>query len=55
LLSSTHIVEAMVKDPQYCTDDEIKTIAKYGYFRELPIVNAYVKETYQGSKQSSVN
>ncbi|CCO47011.1 conserved membrane hypothetical protein [Vibrio nigripulchritudo SOn1] len=55
LLSSTHIVEAMVKDPQYCTDDEITTIAKYGYFRELPIVNAYVKETYQGSKQSSVN
>lgn len=46
LLSSTHIVEAMVKDPQYCTDDEITSIAMYGYFRELPVVNAYVDEVY---------
>ena len=55
LLSSTHIVEAMVKDPQYCTDDDITSIAKYGYFRELPIVNAYVNEAYQGSQRSSAN
>ncbi|EGR0316203.1 hypothetical protein L3I74_000798 [Vibrio parahaemolyticus] len=47
LLSSTHIVEAMVKDLRYCTDDAINNIAKYGYFRELPIVNAYVNEVYQ--------
>ncbi|MGF1787442.1 hypothetical protein L4D00_16735 [Photobacterium swingsii] len=46
LLSSTHIVEAMVKDPQYCTDDEITSIAKYGYFRELSEVNAYVEKVY---------
>ncbi|MDN3681946.1 hypothetical protein QWZ04_16690 [Vibrio tapetis subsp. quintayensis] len=46
LLSSTHIVEAMVKDPQYCTDDEITSIAMYGYFRELPAVNAYVDEVF---------
>lgn len=46
LLSSTHIIKAMVKDLQYCTDDEINSIAKYGYLRELPVVNAYVKEAY---------
>ncbi|MEZ8092991.1 hypothetical protein ACED51_02805 [Photobacterium swingsii] len=46
LLSSTHIVEAMVKDPQYCIDDEITSIAKYGYFRELSEVNAYVEKVY---------
>lgn len=50
LLSSTHIVEAMVKDIQYCTDDTITSIAKYGYFRELPIVNAYVEKAY-GNKE----
>ncbi|WP_231897982.1 hypothetical protein [Vibrio tapetis] len=53
LLSSTYIVEAMVKDPKYCTDDEITSIAMYGYFRELPIVNAYVDEVH--GKKSVVN
>jgi|GEM_PF-1912785 len=50
LLSSTHIVEAMVKDPRYCTDDEITSIARYGYFRELPVVNAYVDSAYGSSE-----
>ncbi|SON52336.1 hypothetical protein [Vibrio tapetis] len=52
LLSSTHIVEAMVKDPKYCTDDEITSIAMYGYFRELPVVKAYVDEVFGNNSDS---
>ncbi|CAG19407.1 hypothetical protein PBPRA0996 [Photobacterium profundum SS9] len=46
LLSSTHIVEAMVKNPQFCTDEEINKISMYGYFRELPVVNEYIRSAY---------
>ncbi len=46
LLSSAHIVEAMVKNPQFCTDEEINKISMYGYFRELPVVNEYIRSAY---------
>jgi len=46
LLSSAHIVEAMVKEPRYCTDREANKISKYGYYRELPLVNEYINSAY---------